>query len=92
MKRLTPILFSLVLVTGCSGGGNNNNSAGTSLPPVEPPPVEPPPVDPQPPAMQSFAAFVRTVFADDADATPRDINGLEFNQDAADDDFSDLLQ
>ena len=85
MKNLIPVLLGAALMAGCSGG-NSNNSASTNLPPVEPP------VEPMPPAMQSFAAFVRTAYADDANAMPREINNIQFNQDAVDDDFSDLLQ
>tara|TARA_R110000772_G_scaffold127819_6_gene235361 strand:- start:63756 stop:63905 length:150 start_codon:yes stop_codon:yes gene_type:complete len=49
-------------------------------------------VAPEPPRLQSFSAFVRDVFADPADASPRDINDLEFVSDAEDDDFADLLR
>lgn len=89
MKFLLPIIVGVALLAGC--GSDNNDKV--VMPPVQPPvdpPVEPP-VEP-PTMMPSFAAFTRTVFADDANAMPREVNNMQFNQDAADDDFADLLQ
>tara|TARA_R110002110_G_C13470525_1_gene720928 strand:+ start:41848 stop:42108 length:261 start_codon:yes stop_codon:yes gene_type:complete len=86
MKKYIPVLLGILLLAGCGGGDNSDNVAV-----VDPPPVDPGPVDP-PPTMQSFANFTRVVYADDANEAPREINDLSFNQDAADDDFSDLLQ
>ncbi len=39
----------------------------------------------------SFSQLVRDVFAETAESQPREINGFIINQDAEDDDFSDLL-
>ncbi len=39
----------------------------------------------------SFQTFVRDVFADGANAAPRDINSRVFDADAQNDDFADLL-
>lgn len=39
----------------------------------------------------SFSSFVRDTFADDANATPRDVNSRRFNDDADDDAFSELV-
>ncbi len=86
MKMLFTLLLGTALLVGCSDGSDNGNSPPPQ-PPVGPGPVDPP----QPPMMQSFSAFFRTVFADPADAEPRDVNALEFVQDAQDDDFADLL-
>jgi hypothetical protein len=40
-----------------------------------------------------FNSFVRSVFADDANSQPREVSGLQFDQqEIGNDDFSDLLQ
>lgn len=87
MKMLLALALGAAILTGCSNGSDNSSGAQQQAP-VEPGPVDPP----QPPMMQSFSAFVRTVFADPADAQPRDIIAVEFVQDAQDDDFADLLR
>lgn len=90
MKNLLSLGLAVVVLAGC-GGDNSNDIADQAPPPMEPPVVNPP-VNPPPPQMQSFAAFTRTVFADGENAAPRATNDIEFNRDAADDDFADLLQ
>ncbi|MCB1842966.1 MAG: hypothetical protein KDI09_08415 [Halioglobus sp.] len=86
MKIVYLVLLGSLMITGCSDGSDNRD---VGMP--QPPPVDPGPVDP-PPSMQSFSTFVRGVFSDPADAQPRAINGVEFVQDADDDDFADLLR
>lgn len=44
------------------------------------------------PVQRSFAGFVRDVFDGTPDSSPQPINAVAFDQDAADDDFADLLQ
>lgn len=39
----------------------------------------------------SFRDYFRTAFADDPNAAPRDVNTRQFDNDAQDDDYSDLL-
>ena len=43
------------------------------------------------PQQLGFAAFTRDVFADDANATPRDLNSRVISADAQNDAFADLL-
>jgi PBP1b-binding outer membrane lipoprotein LpoB len=86
MKILIAMTLGTLLLTGCSDGSDNNRVVR----PPEGPPTEPP-VEP-PMTMTSFAGFTRALFSRSENDAPDDINQLEFNQDAADDDFSDLLQ
>lgn len=86
MKILIAMTLGTLLLTGCSDGSDNNRIV---LPPQDPPAE--PPVEP-PATLTSFAGFTRTLFSRNENDTPEGINQLEFNQDAADDDFSDLLQ
>jgi|TARA_R110002072_G_scaffold27543_23_gene89600 hypothetical protein len=85
MRHSCAILLVSLFLVACSDGGDR-----VVVP--APPPGGQPPVAPEPPRLQSFSAFVRDVFADPADASPRDINDLEFVSDAEDDDFADLLR
>ena len=87
MKLKIVLLACLTIIGACSDSSNRSSAI---VEPPAPPPAEPTPEEP--PAMQSFADFARTIFAETENNTPREINDLQFAQDAQGDDFEDLLQ
>ena len=75
----------LVLLTACHGGNNRRADPAPAVPATTVPD------EAMQPATVSFREFVRQTFADDADANPRPVNAVVFDQDAEGDDFADLL-
>ncbi|MCZ6887272.1 MAG: hypothetical protein O7H39_02165 [Gammaproteobacteria bacterium] len=85
MNRLNILgVACLVLLTACHGGNNRADPAPTV-------PATTVPDEAMQPATVSFREFVRQTFADDADANPRAVDAVVFDQDAEGDDFADLL-